>query len=151
MRLFVKSVICMLTVVLIAGAAYAQFAKPENAIRYRKAVMTLIVHHFQQMGAMVQGKATYDRAAFEGNAKLVHILSTMPWEAFMTPDSDKGDTGLKSSALKNKQGFMQAAKTFEDATKDLMLASAGGNLGPIKTEFGNVAASCNACHKSFRK
>ena len=118
MRLFVKSILCTLTVAIIAGAAYAQFSKPDDAIRYRKAVMTLIVHHFKQMGAVVQGKADYDRASFEENAKLVHILSTMPWEAFMMPGSDRGDTDLKSSALENKDGFMQVAKDFENTTKD---------------------------------
>ena len=151
MRLFVKSVTVALIVALIAGAAYAQFAKPDDAIRYRKAVMTLIVYHFQQMGAVIKGKADYDRAAFEDHAKVVHILSTMPWEAFMTAGSDQGDTTLKSSALKNKDAFMRAAKTFEDATKDLMLAASSGNLGPIKTEFGNVAGNCGSCHKQFRK
>jgi len=151
MRLFVKSILCTLTVAIIAGAAYAQFSKPGDAIRYRKAVMTLIVHDFKQMGAVVQGKADYDRASFDEQAKLLHILSTLPWEAFMTPGSDKGDTGLKSSALQNKSAFMQAAKSFENATRDLMLAAAGGDLGPVKTEFGNVGASCGACHKQFRK
>lgn len=151
MRLFVKSILCTLTVAIIAGAAYAQFSKPGDAIRYRKAVMTLIVQQIKQMGAVVQGKADYDKASFEENAKLLHILSTLPWEAFMTPGSDTGDTDLKSSALKDENGFMKAAGAFEDATKDLMLASASGNLGSIKTEFGKVTASCGACHKPFRK
>ena len=151
MKPVLKSTLIVLAVAIVAGIAHAQFSKPEDAIRYRQSVMVLIVHHFKQMGAVVQGKADYDRASFEENAKLVHILSTMSWEAFMMPGSDKGDTRLKSSALQDKSAFKQAAKSFEDATKDLMLAASGGNLGPIKTEFGNVATTCGACHKPFRK
>lgn len=151
MRLFVKSILCILTAVVITGAAYAQFFKPDDAIRYRKADMVLIAHHFKKIGAMVQGKVSYDRAAFDEQAKLVHMLSTLPWEAFMTAGSDKGDTGLKSSALKDKTAFMQAAKIFEDVTKGLMLASAGGNLGAIKTQFGETAKSCKGCHGQFRR
>jgi cytochrome c556 len=151
MKIVIKSALIITAVAIIAGIAHAQFAKPEDAIRYRKSVMILIVHHFKQMGAVVQGKASYDKASFEDNAKLLHILSTLPWDAFMTPGSDKGDTDLKSSALKDKDAFMKVAKDFENATKDLMLAAAGGDLGKIKTEFGASAQSCKACHGPYRK
>ena len=88
MRILARSLLCLMIVAIVAGAAYAQFAKPEDAIRYRQSVMTLIVHHFKQMGAVVQGKADYDRASFEDNAKLLHTLSMLPWDAFMMPGSD---------------------------------------------------------------
>jgi cytochrome c556 len=151
MRLFVKSILTISTIAVIAGAADAQFSKPDDAIRYRKAVMVLTVHHFKQMGAMVQGKVVYDRVSFQEQAKLVNILSTLPWAAFMTAGSDKGNTGLKPSALKNQTAFMQAAKTFEDAAKGLEQASDSGDLGTIKTRFGQTAKSCKGCHGQFRK
>ena len=151
MKLVLKSTLIVLAVAIVAGIAHAQFSKPEDAIRYRQSVMVLIVHHFKQMGAVVQGKANYDRASFESHAKLVHTLSTMSWEAFMTPGSDEGKTDMKSSALKNKNDFMKAAKDFENTTKNLMLAAESGNLGRIKTEFGTTAQSCKACHSQFRK
>jgi len=151
MKFVFKSALIILAVAIVAGIAHAQFSKPEDAIRYRQSNMVLIVHHFKQMGAMVQGKTSYDIASFEYHAKLVHTLSTMPWEAFMTPGSDKGNTDLKSSALKNKDEFMKAAKDFENASKDLLLAAAGGNVSRIKTEFGTTAQSCKACHSQFRK
>ncbi|CAB5082942.1 hypothetical protein D3OALGA1CA_2962 [Olavius algarvensis associated proteobacterium Delta 3] len=151
MKFALKSALVVLAVAIVAGIAHAQFSKPEDAIRYRQSVMVLIVHHFKQMGAVVQGKANYDKASFEDHTKLVHTLSTMPWEAFMTPDSDTGKTDLEPSALKNKDEFMRAAKDFENATKNLDLAAASGNLGSIKTEFGTTAQSCKACHSRFRK
>jgi cytochrome c556 len=151
MRLFVKSILYISTVAVIAGAAYAQFSKPDDAIRYRKAVMVLIVHHFKQVGAMVQGEMAYEKGPFQEQAKLLNTLSALPWEAFMTAGSDRGNTGLKSAALKNQSAFMQAAKTFEGATRDLVRAGDSGDLGTIKTRFGETAKSCKGCHGQFRK
>ena len=151
MKIVLKSALILTAFAIIAGIAHAKFAKPEEAIRYRQSVMVLIVHDFKQMGAVVQGKASYDKASVEDNAKLLHILSTLPWDAFMTPGSDMGDSGMKSSALKDKDGFMKVAKDFENATKDLMMAAASGDLDKIKTEFGATAQSCKACHGPYRK
>jgi cytochrome c556 len=151
MRIALKPIVSIAVFAVMAGAAYAQFSKPDDAIAYRKAVMTLIVHHFKQMGAVVQGNAEYDKVVFEGNAKLVATLSTMPWEAFLSPGSDKGDTDMRSSALKDKDTFLKVAKDFEDASNNLMLTAAGGDLNTIKAAFGQTAQSCKACHGDFRK
>jgi cytochrome c556 len=53
----------------VIGGAYAQFAKPEHAIKYRKAVMFLIAQHFGRMGAMVKEKIPYNQEIFARNAK----------------------------------------------------------------------------------
>ncbi len=133
------------------GAAYAQFAKPEDAIQYRQSVMFLIGQHFGRMGAMVKGQSPYDKAAFEQNAALVDTLATLPWEAFMSPGTDKGKTDLKSSAFKEKDQFMQEAKKLEAETAQLAQAAQTGNLDAIKTQFWETAKSCKSCHDDFRK
>lgn len=47
--------------------ASAQFAKPEDAIKYRKAAFTIMAAHFGRVGAMVSGKAPWDaKVAGEG-------------------------------------------------------------------------------------
>ena len=54
--------------VIAAGAALtslsaaAQFQKPEDAIKYRQSVMTVMANHLGRVGAMAQGKAPYDAA-----------------------------------------------------------------------------------------
>jgi cytochrome c556 len=151
MRFTLKAILGVVVLVAATGAVYAQFSKPDDAIAYRKAVMVLIVHHFKQMGAMVQGKAEYDKIVFEDNAKLVQTLSAMPWEAFLTPGSDKGDTDMKASALSDTDAFSKTAKDFENATKALALAAAGGDSDAVKAAFGKTAQSCKACHGPFRK
>jgi cytochrome c556 len=133
------------------GVAYAQFAKPEDAIQYRQSVMFLIGQHFGRMVAVVKGQSPYDKAAFERNAALVETLATLPWEAFMAPGTDKGKTGLKSSAFKEKDKFMQDGKKMEAETAELAETAQTGNLDAIKTRIGETAKSCKSCHDDFRK
>ena len=69
----------VIIVALIGGVAYARFAKPEEAIPYRKAVMVLIVQHLKRMGAVIKGQAAYDQATFTADARLVATLARLPW------------------------------------------------------------------------
>jgi cytochrome c556 len=140
-----------LVVVLALGAAYAQFAKPEDAIKYRKAVMVLILQHFKGMGAVVKGKADYDKDAFAANADAVNMLATLSLAATLVPGSDKGDTTINSAAFKNSDQFIEASDSFKAETAKLADVANGGNLNSIRAQFGRVAQSCSACHKKFRK
>ena len=74
---------------VLAGAAFAQFAKTEDAIKYRQSVMSVIGTHFSLMGAVVKGEAPYAKEAFEQNANIVAMLMPLSWDAFMVAGSDK--------------------------------------------------------------
>jgi len=142
----------MITIVglLVFGLAYAQFAKPEDAIRYRQSVMTIMNYHLGQMGAVVTGKKPYEKKAFSRNAAIVEMLATLPWQAFMTPGSDKGKTALKPVAFREKNKFMAKAKALETETRKLAKAAASGNFNAVKDQFGEVGKSCKSCHDTFR-
>ena len=43
--------------------AQAQFAKPEDAVKYRKASFTVMSAHFGRLGAMANGRVPYDAKA----------------------------------------------------------------------------------------
>jgi cytochrome c556 len=132
------------------GGAYAQFAKPEHAIKYRKAVMFLIAQHFGRMGAMVKEQIPYNQEVFARNAMLVESLSRLPWEAAMVPGTDTGDTTLKSSALVQQAEFKEISQTFETQATKLVSAAQSGDFSAIKAQFGEVGKSCKACHSQFR-
>ena len=70
MKIILKILVCIVLVVVAFGGAYAQFAKPEYAIKYRKSVMFLIAQHFGRMGAVVKEKTPYNKEAFTNNAML---------------------------------------------------------------------------------
>ena len=68
------------TVIGLASAlpAAAQFQKPEDAVKYRKAAYTVMSTHFGRIGAMVQGKVPYDGAAAAANAAAPQGAPLMP-------------------------------------------------------------------------
>ncbi len=150
MKTLLKISVCFILVAVVLGGAYAQFAKPEYAIKYRKSVMFLMAQHFGRMGAMVKEKIPYNQEVFARNAMLVETLSRLPWEAVMVPGTDTGDTTLKSSALVQQAEFKEVSQTFETQTTKLVSAAQSGDFIGIKTQFGEVGKSCKACHTQFR-
>ena len=119
MKKLVKLSICLIFLVVAIGGAYAQFAKPKDAIKYRKSVMFLIAQHFGRMGAVVKGKAPHDQEAFTRNAMVMEALSHLPWEASMVPGTDKGDTTLSAAAFAEQGEFKASAQAFEAGTAKL--------------------------------
>ncbi len=143
-------VLVVAVVGLLAGAAFAQFAKTEDAVKYRQSAMFLIGQHFTRMGAVVKGEAPYNKETFEKNAVLVESLYRLPLEAFMAPGSDKG-SGMKAEALTQKDKFTQMHTATEAELAKLVAVAKGGDLNAIKPQFGAAGASCKACHDAFRK
>ncbi len=147
----IKLLTLILILVVTCGVAWAQFAKPDDAISYRKAVMQVIGRHFGQMAAVVKDQQPYDKDAFEFDSKVVAMMARLPWEASLVPGSYAGDTTLKEKALKDREDFLASARQFEDASQNLLTAAAGGDRGAIKSKFGATAKTCSACHKAYRK
>jgi cytochrome c556 len=148
-----KLMLVLVGLVFIAGAlegAYAQFDKPEYAIKYRKSVMFLISQHFGRMGAMIKEKISYNQEVFARNAMLVETLSRLPWEAVMVPGTDKGDTTLNATVFVQQAKFKEVSQTFETQATELVNAARSGDFSAIKTQFGEVGKSCKACHTQFR-
>ena len=151
MKKISQIVICFLLLAGASGAADAQFAKPEFAIKYRQSVMFLMSQHFGRMAAMLNEKSSYNKEVFVDNALLVQTLSRLPWQAFRMPGTDKGDTALKSSAFEQQDKFNEFAQTLEKQITDLVGKAKNDDFNAIKTQFGEVAKSCKACHSQFRK
>ena len=80
-------------VVATAGAAAAHSAhaqqKPEDVIKYRKAVMTVQSWNMRPLALMVKGQQPYDAALFAWYAGVVQSTSFMLPDAFAA-GSDKG-------------------------------------------------------------
>ncbi len=142
-------VLVVAVVGLLAGAAFAQFAKTEDAVKYRQSVMSVIGTHFSRMGAVVKGEAPYAKEAFEQNANIVAMLMPLPWDAFMAAGSDKG-SGMKADALAKKDDFMKLAAANQAEVAKLLAVAKGGDLNAIKPQFGAAGASCKACHDLYR-
>lgn len=136
--------------ITLALPAQAQFAKPEDAVKYRKASYTVMATHFGRLGAMASGRAPYDAKVAAENAEVVATLAKLPWAAF-GEGTDKGETRAKPEIWKELAKFKEASDKMQAEITKLNTAAKAGNLDALKTAFAPAAASCKACHDSFRK
>ena len=134
----------------VALPASAQFAKPEDAVKYRKASFTLMGAHFGRVGAMVNGRVPFDAKVAAENTELVADLAKLPWPAF-GEGTDKGDTRAKPEIWKESAKYKEAADKMQVEMGKLNVAAKAGNIDALKAAFGPAAASCKACHDNFRK
>jgi cytochrome c556 len=140
------------TVAGIATAlpAAAQFAKPEQAIKYRQSAMALQVNHMGRLFAMANGKVPFDAKVAAEQIEIVAMLNKLQFVAFID-GSDKGDTRAKPEIWAQKDKFKAAeAKSHEDVAK-LVAAGKTGDFEQIKAAVGAVGQSCKGCHDEFRK
>ena len=63
--------------------AAAQFAKPEDAIRYRRSAFFVMSTHFGRVAAMASGKVPFDAKAVADNAEIATIMSKLPYAGFV--------------------------------------------------------------------
>jgi cytochrome c556 len=133
----------------ISFSASAQFAKPEDAIKYRKAALTVTAAHFGRMGAMAQGKVAFDAKSAAENAEIVVNMSKLPWAAF-GEGTDVGETKAKPEIWKQNAKFKEAAEKFQAESVKLAAAAKTGKEDAFKAAFSATAGACKSCHDDFR-
>ncbi len=128
--------------------AAAQFQKPEDAVKYRKAAFTVMGTHFGRLGAMVQERVPFDAAAATANAIIVAEMSKLPYAGFVegTAGTEKGSP--KPNVWTERAKFDEAAKKMQ--TEVAKLAAASKSLDSLKVAFAAAAGACKACHDDFR-
>ena len=151
MKPVTKTIAVLVIFGILIGAAWAQFSKPEKAVKYRQSVMFVIGQHFGRLGAMVKGQQPYDQKTFASNTAVIEALAGLPWEAFLVPGSDQGQTTMKSSVIKDPDGLKRLSQEFEFEVGKLSAAAKGSDFKAIKTQFGAVAQSCKGCHGKTSK
>lgn len=132
-----------------ATGAQAQFARPGQAIKYRKSAMYVMNIHFTRIMAVAEGKVPLDPRQMTDNALLVEGISKLPWQAF-GPGTDKGEeTNAKPEVWKEAAKFKAASEALMNETAKLAVAARTGNLDAIKAAAAATAKSCKSCHDYF--
>ncbi|MFN7856676.1 MAG: c-type cytochrome [Acidovorax sp.] len=134
----------------VAAPASAQFAKPEDAIKYRQSALFVMGQHFGRIGAMANGRAPFDAKAAQDNADVVAQMAKLPWAAF-GPGTDKGAPTKALPEIWTEQAkYKEHSDKLEAESVKLAAAAKTGNLDNLKTAFGAAAGTCKACHDNFR-
>ena len=130
--------------------AAAQFAKPEDAIKYRKAAFTVMGTHFGRVAAMANGKIPFDAKAAADNAEIATIASRLPYAGFVE-GSDKGDTKAEPKIWAEMDKFKAAASKMQEEMVKLNVVAKSGSIDSIKAAVGETGKACKACHDDYRK
>jgi cytochrome c556 len=136
------------TATLLASvSAQAQFAKPEDAIKYRQSAFSVMGAHTGRLGAMVNGRVPFDARVAQDNADVIATMAKLPWQGFGAgTEGGKAKANIWSDAAKFKAG---GDKLAADAAA-LSAAAKSGNLDQIKAAFGAYAGNCKTCHDEYR-
>lgn len=127
--------------------ASAQFAKPEDAIKYRQSALSVLGTHFGRLGAMANGKLAFDAKAAQESAEIVAFMSKLPWAGF-SAGTEGGKA--KPEVWKEQAKFHDLSDKMQAEVVKLNAAAKTGNLDSLKAAFGPAANSCKSCHDSFR-
>ena len=149
-----KILACIATaaaLVAFTAPASAQFAKPEDAIKYRQSSLSVMGTHFGRIGAMVNGRVPFDAKVAAENAEIVADMAKLPWTAF-GPATDKGGipTRAKAEIWAEQAKFKDLSDKMIAETTKLAAAAKTGNADNLKTAFGATGASCKACHDNYQ-
>ena len=134
---------------MLALPSQAQFAKPEDAIKYRKNALFVMGQHFGRLGAMAQGRVPYDAKIAADNAAVLETVSKLPWAAF-GEGTDKGDTRAKPEIWKEPAKFKDATDKMHAEMVKVVAAAKSGKADDLKAVFAGAAGSCKNCHDNFR-
>ncbi|MDR7379858.1 cytochrome c556 [Rhodoferax ferrireducens] len=146
----IASFVLAASALALAGPAAAQFAKPEDAIKYRQSVMFVMSQHAGRIGAMVQGRVPFDAKVATENAEVVAAMAQLPWTAYM-PGTDKGgNTKALPEIWTDAAKFKEHGDKLQADSAKLLAATKTGNLDNVKTAFGAVGGNCKSCHDAFR-
>lgn len=130
--------------------AAAQFAKPEDAVKYRKAAFTVMAAHFGRVAAMANGRIPFDAKAAATNAEIANMVAALPFAGF-GEGTDKGETRAKATVWSERDKFNAAATKMQEEMAKLNTAAKAGDQAAMKAAAGAVGQACKACHDNYRR
>lgn len=134
----------------LAVPASAQFAKPEDAIKYRQSALTVMASHFGRVAAMANGRVPFNAQVAADSAAIAEFMSKLPWQGFVA-GSDTGNTKAKPEIWTDNAKFKEASEKMQGEMSKFAAAAKTGNIDAIKAAAGATGGSCKACHDNFRK
>lgn len=150
MKTIATLALAALTAAAAAPAAAQTFQKPEDAIKYRRAALTVLAAHFGTLGAMVNGRIPYDAAQAARSGDAINTVVHLPWAGFV-PNTSSGDTKAKPEIWTEQAKFNAARERAETEVPRIAAAAKTGSLDQLKAAWGPNSGACKNCHDAFRK
>jgi cytochrome c556 len=127
----------------------------EDQIRYRQAGYQFLSWNMGKIKAQViDGSVPFDAAQVQAAANAIAAIANSGMGALYSPESVQGKapvkTRLKPEFFQNLEKAGQIGGQFVQAANTLASEAASGDQARIRKAFGDVGASCKACHDNFR-
>jgi len=135
------------TICLFAGTVFA--AESEDIIKYRQNVMKSQGAHLAAAAAIIQGKVDF-KNQLSGHVQALQATSKDTSSLF-PKGSDFGETKALDAVWEKNAEFQKLAKDAQQKIDALAKAVAANDSANYGARFKDVADSCKACHKDFRK
>lgn len=146
-----KTVLSMLAAagaIALAAPAQAQFAKPEDAVKYRQAAFTLMGNHMGRIGAQLRAEKP-NVQVIQSSAALLNVVDQLPYEGFAA-NTESLKSRAKPEVFKDTAKVKELAEKMQAEITKLDTVAKGGDVAAIRTQFGAVGQSCKACHDQYR-
>lgn len=146
-----KTLSCLAAVGLAAASfsAQAQFAKPEDAVKYRQSAFALMGAHMTRINNQLKS-GNPNMAAIQSSAALVETLSKLPFEAFVPGSDMVANTKAKPEIWKDTARVKELNEKMIAEVAKLSSTARGGDAKAIQAQVGAVGQACKACHDDYR-
>ncbi len=121
----------------------------EDALDYRKAVMTALRGHIGASSMIARGLVDNDghlvghaRGLAAGAAELNRIFPA---------GSNVGESGALPAIWEDAEGFAEAVANMQAAAEAFVEAAESGDAEAIGAAFRNVGMGCRGCHDNYRQ
>lgn len=148
---FITPLMLATAATVLAFPASAQFAKPEDAVKYRQSALFVMSQHFGRIGAMANGRVPYDAKAAVENAEIVAEMSRLPWAGFGSGTDKVTPQRAKPEVWSEQAKFREHNEKLVGETGKLLAAAKTNSLDNLKTAFSSTASTCKGCHDVYRK
>jgi cytochrome c556 len=133
----------------LALPAAAQFARPEEAVKYRQATWSVLNQHFTRIGAMTRGRVPFDGRLALRDAEVVAALARLPASAF-GPGTDLPNDHARPEIWTETQRFRELGDRMVAETTRLLAVAQTQDLDRLKAAYGAAANTCKECHDAYR-
>jgi len=130
--------------------AQAQFAKPEDAYKYRASVMFLQSQHMGRINGQLKSDKP-NLALIAENAAILDMVNKLSFTAFPEGSDMVANSRAKPEVWSQAAKFKQYADRLNGDVGKLVAASKGGDLAATRAAFQATAQVCKACHDDFRR
>jgi cytochrome c556 len=139
---------------MVAGVAAtpAMADEMEDAVQYRKDVMTIAGGSMGALGCFMKGECALDGKVLARNAKSIAFAGELSIDAFKVDTRDSmADTTALPVIWEKWDMFEDGLKAMSAAADELAVAAADGDkaaMGPLMQKLGGT---CKDCHDNTRE